>query len=926
MKRNIKKLSTCLLAFAMSLSLSQYLKVNAADEAESVEATVCEYVEAVEGHDCEHVHDDDCGFVAAVEEVLCDCTDTDDEGLIVHTDDCTYQPAVEGQSCTHVHDDCGYIQSVKGNDCEIENKDDEGKLDDLDNELIDEAMMVDPLLNMQQDLLMLPLGNGSITIENTVEGTDLPDNDTVFTFTVTTNGIPAVGTYTIDEGEPNAIPEDGVIQLKAGQNAVLSGLAMGVYTIEENMPEEDAYRKTSFTINGGKPVDGLSATVILSEERPMMFSLNSNEGGWLRDQKGNLMKNTDGYFVYTITESQIDEFGEIDIDCNELAYEIIVAMETYGGSKLKIKIVNETNNDVYYSDYDFTTVNTIPVGDVFIPDMANLELTNLPYGKSNIVKGLGQVWLPYYEGLKNDEVIGMALDVIGFDGEYIRMAPAPLRSMNPAIISYFMSNPHSGELIDSKVTISEVANITLLQMNAFPELIKEEFTFKDYKGEELHLEADADRTYADFICAFYRVNSLDELSRAQVYNVLGTGFAASPNMPYKGQAAINNFYKSNDKINVEMLNDGTLDYFKAWGMSSTYTNDNQYPYGPTYFILETDPEILKLGYEYLYERGMRLTFDNKDWEVNYQNDNTLNPAEDVAGLKNYLDKNQLANEHMRRVMNNGQAIAAGESIDISNGKSAIELPNAWNGGDRSLDFGFSLKFIAETKEETSGESATVSFKNIYGEEELETGLIKVSKTVSGNGASTTERFNFTVRLSDETINGTYGEMEFNDGVAEFTLSHGESKQAELPEGISFTVEEDAKDYSAKVNGHSTNIYENSVSKDGLIEANYNNYKAGSSYEPDEPDHPHVKPDDPKEPEVPVEIPEEDVPLGPGEEVEDEAIVDILEPDVPLSDGKDNELDIPKTKDSSYFWLTSFIISGAALITLCLMNKKKSLRK
>lgn len=42
----------------MSLSLSQYLKVNAEDEAEIVDTTVCEYIEAVEGYDCEHVHDD----------------------------------------------------------------------------------------------------------------------------------------------------------------------------------------------------------------------------------------------------------------------------------------------------------------------------------------------------------------------------------------------------------------------------------------------------------------------------------------------------------------------------------------------------------------------------------------------------------------------------------------------------------------------------------------------------------------------------------------------------------------------------------------------------------------------------------------------------------------------------------------------------
>lgn len=918
MKRNIKKLSTCLLAFAMSFSLSQYLKVNAADESEPTNETVCEYVEPVEGHDCEHVHDDDCGFVAAVEEILCDCTDTVEEGLIVHTDDCTYQPAVEGQPCTHVHnDDCGYVKSVKGNDCELDNKDDEN--DDLDDELIDEAMMVDPLLNMQQNLLMLPAGNGSITIEKTVDGTNLPDADTMFTFTVTTNGVPASGTYIIDHEEYQPIPEDGVIQLKAGQNAVLKGLAMGVYTIEENMPIDDTYRKTSFTINGGQPVDGLSATVILSEERPMMLNLNDSEDGWLRDQKGDLMKNTDGYFVYTITESQIDEFGVIDIDCNELAAELSNEMMRSFNAQprsFKLKLINKTNSIVYYSDYNFTTVNTIPVGDVFTPDMENLELSIY-----NNKKGLGQVWLPYYEGLNNNEVIGMTLDAIGFDGEYIRMSPAPLRCINSAILSYFKSNPHKDELT-SNGNPSFASDITLLQMNAFPELIKEEFTFNNYEGTAVHMEADANRTYADFIRAYYGVSSLDELNRTQVYDVLGTGGEGSL---VRGQSGIKYYYTGKKSIETDKLNDKTLDYFKLWGISK-YTSNNQNPYGPTYYMLESDPEILNLGYEFLYERGMRLTFDDADWELSALHDNILNPVEDVAGLKNYLDKNQQANAHIRTVMNNGQALAAGESIDLSNGKAFLEVPNAWNGGDRSIDFGFSLKFIAAPEEETSGESAAVSFKNIYGEEELETGSIKVSKTVSGNGASTTEKFNFIVSLSDKTINGTYGEMEFNDGVAEFTLSHGESKQADLPDDISFTVEEDAKDYSAKVNGYSTKIYENVVTKGGLIEANYNNYKEGGSYEPDEPDRPHIKPDEPKKPEVPVDIPEEDVPLGPGEEANDEAIVDILEPDVPLSDGKDNELDIPKTKDSSYFWLTSFIISGAALIALCLMNKKKSLSK
>ena len=53
-------------------------------------------------------------------------------------------------------------------------------------------------------------------------------------------------------------------------------------------------------------------------------------------------------------------------------------------------------------------------------------------------------------------------------------------------------------------------------------------TFKNWEGNEINLEADANRTYADFICAFYGVNSLNDLTIAQKYNVLGTGGKGSP--------------------------------------------------------------------------------------------------------------------------------------------------------------------------------------------------------------------------------------------------------------------------------------------------------------------------------------------------------------------------------------------------------------
>lgn len=62
-------------------------------------------------------------------------------------------------------------------------------------------------------------------------------------------------------------------------------------------------------------------------------------------------------------------------------------------------------------------------------------------------------------------------------------------------------------------------------------------------------------------------------------------------------------------------------------------------------------------------------------------------------------------------------------------------------------------------------------------------------------------------LSDKTINGSYGEMTFKDGVAVFTLKHGESKTAgKLPTGISYTVKETpVKGYTSEVKNNEGTI-------------------------------------------------------------------------------------------------------------------------
>lgn len=73
------------------------------------------------------------------------------------------------------------------------------------------------------------------------------------------------------------------------------------------------------------------------------------------------------------------------------------------------------------------------------------------------------------------------------------------------------------------------------------------------------------------------------------------------------------------------------------------------------------------------------------------------------------------------------------------------------------------------------------------------GSLSVTKNVDGEENSTTA-FKFTVTLGDTSINGSYGAMDFTNGVATFELHNGEAAVAEhLPAGVTYTVAEEAND-------------------------------------------------------------------------------------------------------------------------------------
>ncbi len=102
-----------------------------------------------------------------------------------------------------------------------------------------------------------------------------------------------------------------------------------------------------------------------------------------------------------------------------------------------------------------------------------------------------------------------------------------------------------------------------------------------------------------------------------------------------------------------------------------------------------------------------------------------------------------------------------------------------------------------TIENANGKEIVITIKNApktnsEQNPELKTGDLTVRKIVSGKDKDKQTDFNFTVTLSDKSINGEYGEMTFKDGIATFTLKHDESKTAvNLPAGITYEITEES---------------------------------------------------------------------------------------------------------------------------------------
>ena len=204
-----------------------------------------------------------------------------------------------------------------------------------------------------------------------------------------------------------------------------------------------------------------------------------------------------------------------------------------------------------------------------------------------------------------------------------------------------------------------------------------------------------------------------------------------------------------------------------------------------------------------------------------------------------------------------------------------------------------------------------------------TGSLTVSKTVDGSDEDKQKEFNFTVTLGDKTVNGAYGDMRFIDGVATFTLKHGESKTAVgLPEGIGYTVTESGNDGYTVVSEGETGI----INADVPAKAIFNNRKNGPS-DPDvttKPDEPDIttQPEDPdvttqpEDPEVTTVPDDPDVTTKPND------------PDVTTKSKIDTSIDeTPNTgvETNMILWLEFVVLFSITLILTSVLSKRRNKR-
>ena len=165
----------------------------------------------------------------------------------------------------------------------------------------------------------------------------------------------------------------------------------------------------------------------------------------------------------------------------------------------------------------------------------------------------------------------------------------------------------------------------------------------------------------------------------------------------------------------------------------------------------------------------------------------------VKVTKTWTDNNNLAGKRPAKV--NVKLLADGEVIQTKE----LNTSNNWTYTFTDLNKKKGNKDIVYSvdEENVTGYVKTISGNSTNGftiNNKANFGGFKVTKKTAGENQDTLSTFGITITLSDKTINGTYGDITFENGVSHISLKNNETKTASnLPESITINIVED--DYS-----------------------------------------------------------------------------------------------------------------------------------
>lgn len=251
--------------------------------------------------------------------------------------------------------------------------------------------------------------------------------------------------------------------------------------------------------------------------------------------------------------------------------------------------------------------------------------------------------------------------------------------------------------------------------------------------------------------------------------------------------------------------------------AESLTKNNYQHMGGCYF--ETLPMTLELSTEFLDLEKTQIHV-NKVWEDN-GNQDKIRPESIIVNLLadgNVVDNARLSEDnHWEHTFND---------LDLYNTETKNKI-------EYSVEE-ISVEGYTTVMAGNANDGFTITNTHVSPPPAPETGNLTVSKTVSGDGASTEKAFTFTVRLNDTSINGTYGDMTFDKGVAIFTLKAKESKTSSgLPAGTGYSVtESDNEGYTVTVNGTTDKEAAGTITANDTAFAGFNNYKSGGGSDPD----------------------------------------------------------------------------------------------